>query len=103
MSGQDKKINVVRLGRSEKINPQVVEVTLEELVSARLNKAAGYSENQRQETQKLMQDHKEISRKLNEMYDKRDEMEKNNQSITELMSDLNGLRTEKNSFTSTIE
>ena len=94
-SGQDKKINVVRLGRSEKINQQVLSVTLEELVSSRLNKAAGFSESQRQETQKLMSEHKEVSRKLNEAHDQKDAMEQKNENVSQLMDDINLLRKRK--------
>jgi senataxin len=94
-SGQDKKINVVRLGRSEKINPQVMEVTLEELVSARLNKAAGNSESQRAQTHNLMQEHKQVSTKLNESHDQKDAMEQKNENVSKLMEDINALRRRK--------
>lgn len=73
--GKEKKINVVRLGRSDKINEQVKEVTIDELIAARLNKAAGNSENQRAKTQRLMQEHKEISQKLNEAHERREAAE----------------------------
>lgn len=102
-SGQDKKINVVRLGRSEKINQQVLSVTLEELVSARLNKAAGSSESQRQETQKLMAEHKEVSGKLNEAHDQKDALEQKNENVSHLMDDINALRRRKKELSMLID
>jgi senataxin len=104
-SGQDKKINVVRLGRSEKINPQVLEVTLEELVSARLNKAAGNSENQRQKTQELMMEHKEVSRKLNEAHDKQNEAEqkKDTATMNALEDEIFALRRRKKELSTQID
>lgn len=95
IGGQEKKINVVRLGRSEKINPQVVEVTLEELVSARLNKAAGFNENQRMETQKLMMEHKEVSQKLNEAHERRDSDEGKGPNAGKIQDDIDTLRRRK--------
>ncbi|KIW09450.1 uncharacterized protein PV09_00330 [Verruconis gallopava] len=94
-SGQEKKINVVRLGRSEKINPQVLEVTLEELVTARLNKAAGFSENQRMETKKLMDEHQDVSRKLNEAYDKRDSAAGKGANASAIEEEINMYRRRK--------
>jgi senataxin len=62
LSGQDRKINVVRLGRSEAINATVQDVTLEELVKARLSGNTGG--DNRQETQRMMKEHQEVSEKL---------------------------------------
>ncbi|KAF2669240.1 hypothetical protein BT63DRAFT_439947 [Microthyrium microscopicum] len=63
VTGLDKKINVIRIGRSDAVNSAVKDVTLEELVSARLSKNAGGPD--RTQTQELMMKHKEVSEKLN--------------------------------------
>jgi senataxin len=62
LSGVDRKINVVRLGRSEAINVAVQDVTLEELVKARISSSNG--NDNRQVTQQLMKEHQEVSEKL---------------------------------------
>jgi senataxin len=64
MNGELRKINVVRLGRSDAINANVQDVTLEELVKAILDKSSGQNEKQRAEIQALMKDHQQISAKL---------------------------------------
>lgn len=69
-SGQVKKLNVVRLGRSDNINSNVTDVVLGNLVNARLSGNNGKDENQREETQKLFQEHKEVSGRLNEARDR---------------------------------
>jgi senataxin len=63
--GQARKINVVRLGRSEAINSNVVDVTLEQLVNKKLANNPNKQDNkQREETQKLMKEHQDVSEKL---------------------------------------
>ncbi|KAE9990589.1 hypothetical protein EG327_001232 [Venturia inaequalis] len=69
-SGQVKQLNVVRLGRSDNINSNVTDVVLGNLVNARLSGNNGKDENQREETQKLFQEHKEVSGRLNEARDR---------------------------------
>jgi senataxin len=69
-TGQVKKLNIVRLGRSDAINSNVTDVTLEKLVNARLSGNNGQDENHREETQKLFQEHKEVSGRLNEARDR---------------------------------
>jgi senataxin len=64
LSGELKKINVVRLGRSDAINAAVQDVTLEELVNARLGHGSNRMEEQRQETSQLMKEHQKVSQDL---------------------------------------
>jgi ATP-dependent RNA/DNA helicase, senataxin len=63
LSGQDRSINVIRLGRSDAINVAVQDVTLEQLVNAKLTARSG-GDNNRQETQRLMKEHQEVSEKF---------------------------------------
>ena len=72
LSGELKQINVVRLGRSDAINAAVQDVTLEELVNARLGQGSNQMEKQRQETAKLMNDHQKVSQDLREAWEKFD-------------------------------
>ena len=58
-NGSEEKLQVVRLGRGEAINSQVRDVTLEELVSARLENSN--SKDQREDVYSYMQKHKGIS------------------------------------------
>ena len=59
--GSSTKINVVRLGRSEAINSNVKDVTLEELVNAKLDIKP---KDQREDVQTYMMDHKAISQEV---------------------------------------
>ncbi|KAF2762403.1 hypothetical protein EJ05DRAFT_533967 [Pseudovirgaria hyperparasitica] len=64
MSGQHRKVNVVRLGRSDAINASIKDVTLDELVSAKLGVTA--NTKGREDGQKVFKEHSEISAKLRE-------------------------------------
>ena len=69
--GSTRPLSVVRLGRSDAVNANVQDVTLDELVDKRLNIV---SEGQaREETTKLMREHQEISQKLREARARNDE------------------------------
>lgn len=64
-TGEQQAISVVRLGRSDAINAKVLDVTLEELVNAKLNVGTKKKANNGEDIQKLMSSHKEISQNLN--------------------------------------
>ena len=66
MSGENKKISVVRLGRSDAINTNVLDVTLEELVNARTGSDSANAGRQKEGTQKLMNEHQKVSEDLRE-------------------------------------
>ena len=66
LDGRFHKANIVRVGRSDAMNVNVMDVTLDELVKARLKIGSGDVDSAREETSKIMQEHKEISRQLNE-------------------------------------
>ena len=62
VDGSFHKINIIRLGRSDVINANVQDVTLEELVNKRLNlPTAGTQTNTSEDIHKLMLDHKAVS------------------------------------------
>lgn len=64
MNGKSEDVNVVRLGRSDAINAQVLDVTLDELVNKRLNLNADSKADPRVEIQKINKEHQAISEKL---------------------------------------
>lgn len=61
-SGESRKLGVVRLGRSDAMNANVKDVTLDYLVDKKLNITSEAS--QKEKTQKLMGEHKQISARL---------------------------------------
>jgi len=94
-SGEHRKVNVVRIGRSEAINANVTDVTLEELVNKRLN-VNPVQDTAREETQKIMMEHKLVSEKLREAREKLDEAEeKKLPTMAALHADMDALRRRK--------
>ena len=63
LSGSTANISVVRLGRSDAINAKVKDLTLDELVTAKMNAAAPQVQNQ-QPLHEIMMEHKDASEKL---------------------------------------
>lgn len=70
-TGESHKINVVRIGKSERINAQVADVTMEELVQKKLGGSQG-DEKQRQGKQDLFKEHEIVSATLRDLYSRRD-------------------------------
>lgn len=62
--GNSQILSVIRLGRSDAINANVLDVTLEELVNARLNVASGKRNGAGDEIHKIMMEHKSTSDQL---------------------------------------
>ena len=62
--GNPQTISVIRLGRSDAINVNVLDVTLEELVNAKLNVANGNQNGTGDEIRKIMTEHKSTSDQL---------------------------------------
>ncbi|OAL22409.1 hypothetical protein AYO22_06966 [Fonsecaea multimorphosa] len=67
LDGVPEKISVVRLGRSEVINTNVKDVTLEELVNAKLSAAAPRAPGE--DIHSVMMQHKEVSEELRNLRD----------------------------------
>ena len=74
--GTPQKLSVIRLGRSDAINANVIDVTLEELVNAKLNLASG-KKTGGDDVQKIMMAHKATSEELNALRTKVDELKAN--------------------------
>ena len=67
LDGRSEKVSVVRLGRSEAINSNVKDVTLEELVNSRL--AAAAPKNGGEDVHSVMMEHKQVSEELKKLRD----------------------------------
>ncbi|KAK4692336.1 senataxin, partial [Lecanoromycetidae sp. Uapishka_2] len=65
VNGNFQKLSVIRLGRSDAINANVRDVTLEELVNAKLNLAVGKKTGEGDEVHKIMMKHKEACDEFN--------------------------------------
>ena len=68
-NGEARQISVIRLGKSDKINPKVLEVTLEELVSRKMNGAVE-KPNEDDDVNKVMMEHKAVCEKFNALKDR---------------------------------
>lgn len=80
--GQDRKISIVRLGRSDTINVNVKDVTLEELVNAKLNVASNKKTNTGEDINSLMMAHKATCEKINALRSRLEEMKDQGKSST---------------------
>ena len=82
LDGDFHKLSVIRLGRSDNINANVMDVTLDELVNARLNIATGKKTGQVDDVGKLMLDHKSTCDELNALMKVLDESKSKGQGQT---------------------
>ncbi|KAF2116709.1 SEN1 N terminal-domain-containing protein [Lophiotrema nucula] len=94
MNGEERKLNIVRLGRSDAINANVQDVTLEELVNKKLgvNPTGGPDS---EATKKLFQEHKEISEQVRQVRALIDGKEVQDKDASKLQDDFNQLRRRK--------
>lgn len=67
VTGEYRKVSVVRLGRTDAVNANVQDVTLEELVNKKLNVTPAFTNTTSGETQKIMMEHKDISEQLRQI------------------------------------
>ncbi|ORY12337.1 tRNA-splicing endonuclease-like protein [Clohesyomyces aquaticus] len=101
LNGQEKKINVVRLGRSDAINANVRDVTLEELVNKKLglNSSSGNGNGSKEAdpeiTKKIFQEHKQISEQLREARAQLDSGMVQGEDAAKLRDDVGALRRRK--------
>ncbi|OJD35316.1 trna-splicing endonuclease [Diplodia corticola] len=95
-NGQHRKISVVRLGRSDAMNVNVKDVTLDVLVNARLNiNPEKDGNNAYEQTGKIMKEHKSVSEKLNETREKLDSGELKGEALTAVKEEFDALRRHK--------
>ncbi|KAF2737542.1 tRNA-splicing endonuclease-like protein [Polyplosphaeria fusca] len=94
LSGEARNINVVRLGRSDAINANVQDVTLDELVNKKLglNPANGPDP---EATRKIFQEHKDVSAQLQNVRSQLDSGAVKGQDASKLQDDMVALRRRK--------
>lgn len=80
---QTQKINVVRLGRSEAINAAVKDVTLEELVSARLAETLGGNSNPKEDIHAVMMEHKKASDEMVQLRQRMDALRAKGEKVSD--------------------
>jgi senataxin len=91
--GVEHRVNIVRLGKSEAMNENVKDVTLDELVSKKLG--VGSNDNDNEATQKLFAKHKSVSAQLNEVRQQRDSGESKGEALQKIENEFHTLRKEK--------
>lgn len=74
INGEERQISIVRLGRSDAINSNVKDVTLDELVSAKLNPASGKKIDKKDDIGTLMDAHKATCEEFTALRSKVEEM-----------------------------
>ncbi|KAF2465958.1 tRNA-splicing endonuclease-like protein [Lindgomyces ingoldianus] len=101
LSGQERKVNVVRLGRSDAINANVRDVTLEELVNNKLGITSSHGNGNGNKagdpdaTRAIFQEHQRISDQLREARTQLDSGMVEGEDASKLRDDLNALRRRK--------
>ncbi|KAF1916828.1 SEN1 N terminal-domain-containing protein [Ampelomyces quisqualis] len=94
LNGQERKINIVRLGRSDAMNANVQDVCLEELVSMKLGMSTKDNDD-REETRKIFSDHKEVSARIKQGQEQYNSGEIKGDEAQKLEADLAQLRRQK--------
>jgi senataxin len=93
LNGEERKVNIVRLGRSDAINVNVQDVTLDQLVNQKLGQDTKDTSAQ-EANRKLFQDHKAISDQLKLMRDEENK-EMIGDAAVKFQDNLNYLRQQK--------
>ncbi|KAK4548283.1 hypothetical protein LTR36_010153 [Oleoguttula mirabilis] len=93
-SGRHHMLNLVRIGRSDAINTQVVDVTMDELVAKRLG--GNGKDDSRAKNAELFKEHEKVSATLRELYQKRDGGELKGKELTNLDNEIVSVRKRKN-------
>lgn len=94
LNGEERKVNIVRLGRSDAINASVQDVTLEELVSKKLGVSNSDSKDAAA-TRKLFEDHKQVSEQVRQMREQLDSNQLKGEAASKLQDEFNVLRRQK--------
>ena len=94
-SGRLYQLNIVRVGRSDAINAQVQDVTMDELVAKRLGNNES-DQKTRERNAELFKAHEKISAHLRELYQKRDNGDVSGKDLTDLETNIVTSRKRKN-------
>ena len=82
LTGEFHKLSVVRLGRSDNINAKVLDVTLDELVNAKLNLATVKKTSTGDDVGRLIMEHKAVCEELNAFIKQLEEWKSKSQAQT---------------------
>jgi len=102
LNGESRKVNIVRLGRGDAINANVLDVTLEELVSKKLGVSSNNGHDQAA-TRKIFEDHKQVSAQINQMREQIDSGQVKGDAASKLQDELFQLRRQKASLGTKID
>jgi senataxin len=94
LKGVHRKINVVRIGRSDAINSSVVDVTMDELVKKRLG-STNDDKQAKEKTHLLMKEHQNVSEQVRLARSKLDGGEVKGKELSQLQDEFNALRHRK--------
>lgn len=94
LNGEERQLNIVRLGRGDAINANVQDVCLEELVSKKLGLNPDKGKDQ-EATRKLFEDHKKVSEQLRNVRDQLDGGQVKGDALSKLQDDMHQLRKQK--------
>ena len=104
VDGTFHNISVVRLGRSDAINSNVKDVTLEELVNTKLNVSCGKKTSTGEDIQKIFMEHKTTSDELHAARSHLDEINSKSQRVPpELQRDIELLKRKKQQLSTKID
>lgn len=104
VNGETGKLSVVRLGRSDAMNANVLDVTLDELVSGKLNLASGKQNGAGDDTHKLMMAHKNACEELSALRIKLDETKASGKpAVPEQQRDFEVLKRKKQQLSNQID
>ncbi|KAI5273615.1 hypothetical protein E4T47_03117 [Aureobasidium subglaciale] len=94
LKGVHRKINVVRVGRSDAVNSSVVDVTMEELVNKRLG-SNNNDKQAREHTHQLMKEHQSVSEQVRLTRSTLDSGDVKGKELSQLQDQFNALRNRK--------
>ncbi|KAH7116848.1 tRNA-splicing endonuclease-like protein [Dendryphion nanum] len=95
LNGQERQLNIVRIGRSEAINAGVQDVMLEELVNKKLGKSSPKDKDASEANRKMFQEHKAISDQLRVVRDQLDSGAVKGDDATKLKDEVFALAKQK--------
>ncbi|KAK5175332.1 DEAD-box type RNA helicase [Saxophila tyrrhenica] len=94
-NGREHQLNVVRIGRSDAINSQVLDVTMDQLVSKRLG-TSDVDQKQRESNAAVFKEHEKVSSHLRDLYQKRDSGTVKGPEQADLENEISSTRKRKN-------
>ncbi|KAK6441813.1 DEAD-box type RNA helicase [Oleoguttula sp. CCFEE 5521] len=101
-TGRQHAINIVRIGRSDAINSNVQDVTMDELVAKHLG-GSGDDQKQRQKNELLYKEHQKVSAELRDLYEQRDSGKVEGKAQKDLLETIVSVRRRKNELGMSID